>query len=168
MACVSAPAAVAVVRAGAVMSSGAARAALRNRWALREQSETNLLGALLRAGVRVLIVHLDEGAEAGLRLVERCSRHWNPVRCVVVDVSAGMAREAAARAAGAAVYCSMNVEAEDLETVAEVLLSSARRRDELPGTAVVDGLGAARGERDAHGLDVRVADVARDGQLERA
>jgi hypothetical protein len=114
---------VAVARFGEC-GSGVARAALRRNWTIRDADEPGFVRWAVSNGVRVLIVQLDDGVERALGMVERLSRHWNPVLCVVVGpVSAvnGAEVERTARRAGAAAYVPASAGVDEIEKLATAL-----------------------------------------------
>ncbi|MFT3687188.1 MAG: hypothetical protein QM783_20075 [Phycisphaerales bacterium] len=72
----------------------------------------------------MLIVQLNELDERALSMIERLSRHWNPVACVVVGpVCAvnGAEVERTARRAGAAAYVPASAGVEEIEKLATAL-----------------------------------------------
>ena len=120
--CTRAP--VAVASAGDRLSAGAARAAMRGRWTQVNPKEPGAIRTVLTSGVRVLVIELDAAAEAGLMMVQRLTRHWNPVPCVIVDASYGPQREIMARQAGACAYVTASASMEAIEELVSQVLSS--------------------------------------------
>jgi len=112
---------VAVAQFGGVCGSGLARAALRRNWSILDADEPGVVRVALSKRVRVLIVQVEGGGEAAIGLIQRLSRHWNPVRCVVVGPVNGGSLELTARGAGAAAYLPATADVETIEAVAASL-----------------------------------------------
>ena len=117
--------AVAVAQYGATCGSGVARAALRRNWNIMNADEPGFVRWAMTQGVRVLVVQLSGASEAGLRLVERLSQHWNPVACVVVGPVGGIDMELSARRAGAAAYVPASASIEEIEQLTASLAGRA-------------------------------------------
>lgn len=130
MVCVVARPAVAVARAGSRLSAGAARAAMRLHWPVLDQAQPGFVRGVFTSGARVLVLELDHAFEDSLLTVNRLSRHWNPVRCVVLDAFHAPLRESLARQAGASLYLPASTPMEVIETAVTQLL------DASAGTAV--------------------------------
>ncbi len=151
---------VAVIRYNGGCDAPVARAALKNRWGVVEGESTNLVRNLLAGKTRVMVVQLGEGPGQGLdavfSLISRLSRHWNPVRAVVVGPASGADYESAARRAGAAAYVPAGSETEVIENIAGQLLESGVQAP--AGTALVSDMPSEALPRTiSHGAQLRRA-----------